>query len=89
MAKKPTAKLWSVKQGKLANFTLEADQNHEILATCGDEVLKFAATTKEELQKMFKAHNNANKGTVARPQKELDAEEERRKVTQELIDSLG
>lgn len=87
--------LYSVKQGKLVEWQLSVDPNGEIVAETGDiknknyEMLKFpAGLTKAQLNKVFKAHNEANEGKVALTDEQIEASNKTVSDSQKLIDSL-
>lgn len=84
-----TTQLYSVQQGKLVDFKLDVDQNGEIVASTKNETLKFpAGLSKAELNKLFKAHNEANDGLVGLTEEEAEAGSKEAAASQKLIDSL-
>lgn len=86
--KKPTIKLWSVKEGKLLAFELSSDGT-DIIATRGDEAVKFpGGLTKEEFLTYAEEHNEVNKNLKAVSAEQIKADEERAEANASLLDSL-
>lgn len=83
------AELYNVREGKLVEYELTVDNNGEIVATYGDDFLKFpAGLTKTQLVKLFKEHNEANDGVVAITDEEAWEQGKEARASQKLIDSL-
>lgn len=86
--KKPTVKLWSVKQGQLADFTASIE-NSEVVLQNGDEFIKFpGGLTPAEFKKLVAQHNKANDGLVAISPKDIAAQEKLDEANAALLDSL-
>ncbi len=86
---KPQIKMWSVQEGKLVTWFLEEDTNGEIVASHKNETLKFpGGLSKKEFLAHVSAHNEANKGVRAVSEEDLKAEETKRAMNKQLLESL-
>ena len=93
--KQPTVKLWSVKEGRMLDFTVSVE-NGEIVCThvnekaaVPEEFVKFpGGINKEELLELVKAHNEANRDVKAITPEEIQAQEDLDAANQSLLDSL-
>lgn len=86
--KKPTVKLWSVKQGELVDF-IATIENSDIVLQNGDEFIKFpGGLSPEEFKKLVDQHNEDNKGLVAISPKDIAAQEKLDDANTALLDSL-
>lgn len=84
-----TAQLYSTVEGKVVDYQLSVDKNGDIIAEYGDDFLKFPGNvTKEELQGLFDAHNEANDGIVGLTPEEVAKQESAVANANSLLDEL-
>lgn len=84
-----TVKLYSVAEGKEVDFKVEVDRNGEIVASKGDEFVKFpAGMTKSQFTSEVSKFNKRHEGIVGIPEDQIRLQEENAEKSRKLIDSL-